>query len=79
MEKADQELLLAIVPSNPDLKKLYNHHRKLEREVENLSRYAVYSSSAALRQRELKKQKLHSMEQIMAILHGHRQYSDALN
>jgi uncharacterized protein YdcH (DUF465 family) len=72
MEKADQELLLSIVPSDPDLKKLYDRHRKLEKEVENLRRYAAYSTSAALRQQELKKLKLRKMEEIMTILERHR-------
>jgi uncharacterized protein YdcH (DUF465 family) len=72
MEKADHELLLTIVPSNPNLKKLYERHRKLEREVESVGRYTAYSSAAALRQRELKKLKLRGMEEIMTILNEHR-------
>ncbi len=72
MENTDHELLLSIVPSNPDLKRLYDRHRKLEREVQNLEPYASYSTSARLRQRELKKEKLRGMEMIMSILHQHR-------
>ena len=68
MEKADHELLMTILFSDPEIKKLYDKHRKLEKEVENLERYASYSSSAALRQRELKKLKLRGMEQLMAKL-----------
>ena len=68
MESADHELLMNVVFSDTELKKLYNRHRKLEKEVENLERYAAYSSSAALRQRELKKLKLRGMERIMARL-----------
>lgn len=72
MENTDRELLMRIVPSNPNLKKLYDRHRKLEREVENLERYASYSAAARLRQQNLKKEKLRGMEMIMAILHQHR-------
>ena len=68
MEKLDQELLLNIVPNSPDLKKVYTRHQKLEREVENLERYASYSSAARLRQLELKKAKLKEKEQMLAIL-----------
>lgn len=75
MENTDRELLMRIVPSDPNLKKLYNRHRKLEREVENLERYASYSTTARLRQRELKKAKLRGMEEIMAILNEHRNIS----
>lgn len=72
MEKADHDLLMSILFSDPEMKKLYDRHRKLEKEVENLERYASYSSSAALRQRELKKLKLRGMEEIMAKLSVHR-------
>ncbi len=72
MERADHELLVSAMISDTELKKLYNRHRKLEKEVENLERYAAYSTSAALRQRELKKLKLRGMETIMARLTAHR-------
>ncbi len=72
MEKTDQELLLKIVTLNPDLKKLYDRHRKLERELESVSQYVAYSSAAALRARELKKEKLRKKEEIMGILRDHR-------
>lgn len=72
MEKADQELLLHVLPSNPNLRRLYDRHRKLEKEVESMGRYARYSSAASLRQRELKKLKLQGMEQIMSILRSYK-------
>jgi uncharacterized protein YdcH (DUF465 family) len=79
MEKADQDLLLKIVPTNPDLKKLYDRHRKLDKEIESLTRYSRYSSTAALRQKELKKLKLQKMEEIMTILNQHRPELDELH
>ena len=75
MERADHELLMTVLFSDTELKKLYDRHRKLEKEVENLNRYAAYSSSAALRQKELKKLKLQGMEKIMARLADHRSES----
>ena len=72
MEHADHELLLQIVPSHPILRKLYNQHKKLEKEVEKFRHYARYSSSAALREQELKKQKLLRKEEIMGILRDHK-------
>lgn len=72
MEKSDHDLLLELASNNPDLRRLYDRHRKLEKEVEKFGRYAGYSSSAALRQRELKKEKLRGMESMMAILNQHR-------
>jgi len=78
MERADHELLMDVMFSDTELKKLYNRHRKLEKEVENLERYAAYSSSAALRQRELKKLKLRGMERIMARLTKYRSEPHAM-
>lgn len=72
MEKNYEELLMSVLPVNPEAKKLYDTHRKLERQVENLDPYTTYSSAAALRQKELKKQKLQKMERLMKILEGYK-------
>ncbi len=72
MNKADEELLQAIAPTNPTLKKLYQEHLKLEKEVSHFELYSHYSTSADLQQKMLKKQKLKGMEQIMSILARHR-------
>ncbi len=72
MERADHELLMTRMFSDLELKKLYDRHRKLEKEVVNLDRYAAYSSSAALRLKEAKKLKLQGMEKIMARLQDYR-------
>ena len=79
MEQADQELLQTVITSDNKLKRLYDKHRKLEKEVENLERYKSYSSSAALRQRELKKQKLSGMEEIMDRLSSYRSDPSNMN
>lgn len=71
MEKLEQELLEKIVPINPELRQLYNRHRKLEKEVERFGRYAAYSSSAALKHQELKKEKLRDKDRIIALLKAH--------
>jgi len=72
MEKADHELLLRLAQTNPRIKQLYEQHQELEKEVQKFERYAAYSSSAALRQKQLKKEKLRGMDCIMAILSEHR-------
>ena len=72
MEKVEQELIEKIVPFNSKLRTLYSRHRKLEKEVERLGRYAAYSSSAALKHRELKKEKLLGKQEIMSIINEHR-------
>lgn len=72
MEKADQELLLRVAAVDARLKKLYEQHQKLEEEVERFGRYAPYSPSAALKEHELKKEKLRSKDMIMAILQEYK-------
>lgn len=77
MEKADHELLLLLSPSDERLKKLYEQHKKLEKEVVRYSHYAKYSASAALKEKELKKSKLHGMDAIMEILSDYRRQESA--
>lgn len=72
MEQADQDLLLALTANEPRLKKLYQEHIKLEKEVEKFEKYTSFSPSAKLKQRELKKAKLRGMDEIMTILKTHR-------
>ena len=72
MEKVDQDLLISLVPSRPELKTLYDEHVELEQEVERLEKYLSYSSSAELRHKALKKQKLKGMDAIMAILNEYK-------
>jgi uncharacterized protein YdcH (DUF465 family) len=70
MEKVDYELIDQIATHNPNLKKLYTRHKKLEKEVEHLEQYARYSSAAAIRHIQLKKEKLRGKEQMMRIVSG---------
>jgi uncharacterized protein YdcH (DUF465 family) len=68
MESSFRELIDEKLINNPKLKKLYLRHKKLEREVERFEQYARYSSAAAIRHKELKKQKLKWKEEIFSIL-----------
>lgn len=72
MEKSDQELLLQIANVDPSVKRLYEEHVKLDKECERVSRFAAYSSTAALHHKELKKLKLKGMDAILTILNEHR-------
>jgi uncharacterized protein len=72
MEKADQEMLLRFAVADTRLKRLYEQHLQLEEEVEKYGRYAPFSSSAALREKELKKEKLRQKDQMMALLEEHK-------
>lgn len=77
MERADEELLKALSEQDLSLRRLYDQHRRLEREVARFSQYAAYSPSAAIRASELKKEKLRGMDEIMSRLNQvrHGQHS----
>lgn len=68
MEKREREILQSLVASNREIKKLYDRHRKLEREIENFSRYTGYSGSASLRLAALKKEKLKNKEALVSLM-----------
>jgi hypothetical protein len=55
-------------PMMLQLRRLKDQHRKLERELEHYGMYSAYSSSAKLKERELKKVKLKNKEMITTIL-----------
>ena len=72
MEKRDSDVLLTLVASNHEIKRLYDRHRKLEREIENFSRYTGYSGSVALKIAALKKEKLMNKEALISKLNDAR-------
>lgn len=53
------------VVDQPELLKSYQKHKKLEKKVEAFGQYAIYSSTADIKLKELKKQKLLEMDRIM--------------
>jgi len=68
MENAEYQLIQKIVNSDLNLKKVYNRHLKLKKELEHIEKYAPYSTSAAIQYSKLKKEKLKGKEEIMSIL-----------
>jgi uncharacterized protein YdcH (DUF465 family) len=79
MEEKDREILLQVVEKDSYLKKLYQQHQKLEKEVDRMTNFAVYSPTASIRETELKKQKLRRMDEITAILRGYqKEFSEAI-
>lgn len=68
MEKREREILQSLVASNREVKKLYDRHRKLEREIENFSRFIGYSGTASLKLAALKKEKLKNKEALISLM-----------
>ncbi len=73
MEKIEEEILVELVERDPQIKKLYTQHQKLEREIASVSQYAVFSPAAKLRAQELKKEKLRGRDELMSILRRYDQ------
>ena len=73
MDQADIQLITHLIPKNEKLRKLYNEHVKLDKQVARFQDYSNYSATAALRQQELKKAKLKGVDSIMEILNQHRE------
>ncbi len=78
MEQIDRDLILALCPTNSKLKKLYTKHKQLEKEVEKFERYLCYSATAELKQKQLKKEKLKGVDDMMAIISQHRREKQKL-
>lgn len=72
MEKVDHELILRIAPTDPRLQKLYDEHLALERQLLEFERSRALSFTASMEAKELKKQKLRGMDDIMSILNDYR-------
>ena len=68
MEKLDRDLILSLCPSIPRLRDLYEEHLRLENELLKFEQYSAYSASAQLRSKELKKEKLKGVDDMMQIL-----------
>lgn len=72
MEKMDRSIILRLAEKNPEIKKLYVKHSKLNKEVEHYGRYAVYSTSAALKEKDLKREKLKTKENLLSLVDEYR-------
>lgn len=72
MEKIDRSTILRLAEKNPEIKKLYMKHAKLDKEVEHFGRYAVYSTNAALKEKDLKREKLKTKENLISLVDQYR-------
>lgn len=70
MEKADHAKILLMAQNNPALKKLYTRHLKLDKTIKRLEQFSPYSPASALHNKDLKKQKLHGVEEMLKIISG---------
>ena len=68
MEQYDKELLSTLANNHYKLKKLYNEHVELEKQLERYKKHPAYTAQDYFQEKELKKRKLQGMDEIMSIL-----------
>jgi uncharacterized protein YdcH (DUF465 family) len=72
MEPSDVTLIETLLPTNPELRRLWEEHRRLEGELESLRNRRILSSDEEAREREIRKLKLAGRDRIQAILRDAR-------
>ncbi len=75
MEKRDEELIKTLVNRDEELKKYYNEHLDLERQLDGFQRKAVLTPEQDLEKKRIQKIKLAGKDRIMEILARHRSAS----
>lgn len=72
MEKADEALILSLLPHGGELKSLYEEHVRLEQQLGTFQERPHLSNAQQVEKKRLQKLKLAGMDQIMSILAQHR-------
>ncbi len=75
MEKQDEELIHSLVGRDPELKKVYDEHLDLERQLDGLHRKSFLTPEEDLERKRIQKIKLAGKDRIMQILARHREES----
>ena len=72
MEKKDEELIQSLMLNDAELKRYYEEHVTLERQLAEFNRKLYLSPEQELERKQLQKRKLHGKDRIMEILDKHR-------
>jgi uncharacterized protein YdcH (DUF465 family) len=72
MELRDVALIERLLPELPELRRLWEEHLRLDRELEELRGRRFLTSEEEARRRELAKTKLAGRDRIETILRDHR-------
>lgn len=68
MENSDRDLILKVIKTNKQLKRLYDEHVVLERELDQFSNRSYLTPEEHLREKLLKKQKLEGVDRMMQLV-----------
>ena len=72
MEKKDVELIKSLLEQDGELKRYYEEHLELERQLDDYNRRLHLSAEQEFERKELQKRKLSGKDRIMQILDKHR-------
>ena len=72
MEKKDEELIVTLLDREPELRRYYEEHVDLERQLVALQQRPYLSPEEELQKKRLQKLKLAGKDRIMEILARHR-------
>ncbi|HXQ23636.1 MAG TPA: hypothetical protein VN812_18295 [Candidatus Acidoferrales bacterium] len=72
MEKKDEELIQSLVSGDPELKRFYEEHLELERQLAEFNRKLYLTPEQEIEKKALQKKKLSGKDRIMEILEKYR-------
>jgi uncharacterized protein YdcH (DUF465 family) len=74
MEKDDEQLILTLLDRDAELKRYYDEHLDLERQISTFQQKGYLSPDEELQKRRLQKLKLAGKDRIMEILARYREH-----
>ena len=72
MEKNDEQLILSLIDDDAELKRYYDEHLDLERQIAGFQQKVYLTPSEEFEKKRLQKLKLAGKDKIMEILARHR-------
>ena len=72
MEAKDEQLILSLVDRDPDLRRCYDEHVQLEKQLANFNHKGFLNQDEEVERKRLQKVKLAGKDRMMEILSKHR-------
>ena len=72
MEAKDEQLILSLVDRDPDLRRFYDEHVQLEKQLANFNHKGFLNQDEEVERKRLQKVKLAGKDRMMEILNKYR-------
>ncbi len=79
MEKKDEDLIQQLMGADDELRRYYEEHVELEKQLDELNRHLHLSAEKEFERKQLQKRKLAGKDRIMEILGRHRSSDGTAN